>query len=116
MSSKNTFQFKQKSKSKLSTSKNNSKNDNEPPKPIQPTPSVVFEYKSGEYGSERALRGVPQNMNIQLNMTKEDCVDTPLSNPAQVKERMEKYKKAIDDVMQWTDKEKEMLAMTLRDH
>jgi len=70
---------------------------------------------SDAYGSERAARGIPSNLEIPLKVTMEDVVDKPFSNPKKILERLEKYQKTLDDSMQWNDKELNMLKMTLRD-
>jgi len=70
---------------------------------------------SDDYGSERAARGVPSDLNIPLKVGIEDTVDKPFTNPKLILERLEKYQKTLDEAIQWNDKELNMLKMTLRD-
>jgi len=45
---------------------------------------------SDDYGSERAARGVPSDLNIPLKVGIEDTVDKPFTNPKLILERLEK--------------------------
>jgi hypothetical protein len=48
-------------------------------------------------------------------VTEADAKNIPESNPTLILARLEKYKEALDKVMEWNDREKELLNMTMRD-
>jgi len=89
--------------------------DNEDDDMLKPQPTVYFLQASDDYGSERAARGVPSDLDIPLKIEIGDVEDKPFTNPKKILERLEKYQKTLDDAMQWNDKELTMLKMTLRD-
>jgi hypothetical protein len=48
-------------------------------------------------------------------VTEADAKNIPESNPTLILARLDKYKAALEKVMEWNDREKELLNMTMRD-
>lgn len=71
----------------------------------------------GEYASERSFREVPADFTTTFDdtVTEAEAKNIPESNPTLILARLEKYKEALDKIMEWNDREKELLNMTMRD-
>lgn len=77
----------------------------------------MFVFYSGEYGTERSFREVPADFTTTFDDTvlEADAKNIPESNPTLILARLEKYKEALEKVMEWNEREKELLNMTMRD-
>ena len=77
----------------------------------------MFVFYSGEYGTEHIFREVPADFTTTFDDTvlEADAKNIPESNPTLILARLDKYKEALEKVMECNEREKELLNMTMRD-